>query len=81
MPTSRLAMIAAATLSLSACCTVPSMPQTIPRTPPYACLTDCPPLEKPVEGTDRAVRLWEYDTIERYGECRRLHATCVEWVK
>ena len=68
MPTSKLALSVIVMLSLSACCTAPLTRPTVPRTPPYACLTDCPAMEKPVEGTDRAVRLWEYDMINLYGE-------------
>ncbi len=68
------------TMCLSACSTTPLMPPTVQRVPPQACVSQCPPLPKPTDKSDRAIRVWEYDVIEAAGECIRTHRDCVEWV-
>jgi hypothetical protein len=59
---------------------VPSMPQ-IPRQPPVECLSKCPQLPRLQDGKDLTVRLWEYELIDMYGECRRKQVVCAEWFK
>lgn len=75
----KLALIAAATLCLCGCLTLPSPPPTVARQPPEACLKDCQMLPAPTGNDDAALRTWEYDVVDSYGECRRRHADCVRW--
>lgn len=75
----KLALTAFVMMSLSACSGLPSAPQTIPRQPPAACLTECQPLPAPADGSDLSVRLWEYSLIDAAGACLRLHRNCVDW--
>ena len=75
----KLSLVVAVTLSLTACCSTQSMPPTVPRNPPEACLTACATAPVPKDGSDREIRFWEYNMIDSFGECRRLHADCVEW--
>jgi hypothetical protein len=70
----------AATAFLSACSTMPSVAPTVKVQPATECLTKCPPLEKPLDGSELSVRRWEYQTVEQYGQCRRLHSDCVDWI-
>lgn len=73
-------LLVSAMLSLSACSTRPLMPQTdIPKVPPAACLAECQPVPKPENGSDFALRIWEYELIDVAGACLRLHRECVEW--
>lgn len=74
-----LALSVLAMLSLSACSTTPSIVPTVMPTPAPSCLTTCDPLTPPVDGSELSVRNWEFQTVEQYGQCRRLHADCVEW--
>ena len=76
----RLLLGVTVTLCLSACLTTQSTPQTVRRTLPQSCVSECPPLPKPVDGSDKAIRVWEYDLIDAAGECIRTHKDCVEWV-
>lgn len=70
---------AAVTLSLCACSWTQSVQPMVPRQVPEACLKHCQPLPAPKDGSDRAIRLWEYDIIDESGNCRRLHSACVDW--
>lgn len=79
MRTLKLALIVGATLSLTACSWTQSMLQTVPRPVPEACLKRCQPSPAPKDGSDYAIRQWEYDIIDTFGACRRLHDDCVEW--
>ena len=74
-----LALSVLVMLSLWGCSTTPSTAPTVKRQPPASCLTKCDPLTAPVDGSERSVRNWEYQVVEQYGQCRRLHADCVEW--
>lgn len=65
-------------LSLSACCTTQSVPLT-PRQIPEVCLKACPAVPVPADGSDRSIRLWEYEVIDAFGTCRRTHSECVDW--
>jgi hypothetical protein len=33
-----------------------------------------------VDGSELSVRNWEFQVVEQYGQCRRLHSDCVDWV-
>ena len=77
----KLVLSACVILILSACSSNPSLPQTVKHQPAAACLTPCDPLPTPVSGSDLDVRRWEYQAIEAFGACRRLHADCVESVQ
>lgn len=74
-----LALSALVTMSVWGCSTTPSVAPTVKHQPPTSCLTKCDPLPSPVDGSERSVRSWEFDLIEAAGQCRRLHADCVEW--
>lgn len=76
---SKRALIAAGMLSLSACSMLPSMPPTVPRQVPEACLRPCDSLPKPVDSRELTLRLWEYEVVELYGGCRRRQAVCAAW--
>ena len=76
----KLCLLVIVTLCISACLTTQSTPQTVRRVPPQVCVEQCPPLPKPENGSDRAVRVWEYDLIDAAGECARTHRACTEWV-
>lgn len=26
------------------------------------------------------MRVWEYETVDQYGKCRRMHAECLSWI-
>lgn len=69
-----------AMLSLSACSTTPSVVPTVKPVPPATCLMQCDPLTAPVDGSELSVRNWEFQVVEQYGQCRRLHSDCVDWV-
>ena len=73
----KLSLIVAVMLSLSACCTTPSVPP-IPRQVPEVCLKACPTVPEPADGSDRSIRLWEYEVIDASGTCRRVHSECVD---
>ena len=68
-------------LILSGCCSTPLISQTVPRQTPAPCLTQCVPLPNPVNNTDLEIRRWEFEAVELFGQCRRLHANCVESVQ
>lgn len=78
MQVSKPSLIVVAMLSLSACCTEPSMPRMLRQTP-EACLKACPAVPLPADGSDRNIRLWEYEVIDAFGTCRRVHSECVDW--
>ena len=75
-----LALSVLVMLSLSACSTTPSVAPTMKSQPSSSCLMKCDPLTPPADGSELSVRNWEYQLIETYGQCRRLHASCVRWV-
>lgn len=75
-----LALSAAVTLSLSACSTTPLTAPTVKVQPAAECLQKCDPLAKPLDGSELSVRRWEFQIVEQYGQCRRLHSDCVDWV-
>ena len=70
----------AAMLILSGCCSNPSVLPTIARQIPSQCLTQCMPIPDPLSGSDLDIRRWEFEAIEAFGLCRRLHGDCVESV-
>ena len=75
-----LVLSALVMLSLSACSGLPSVSLTVKQTPPQSCLQSCDPLEEPMDGSELSVRRWEYRAVEQYGQCRRLHDDCKDWV-
>lgn len=79
MPLRKLALSALVMLSATACSSTPSVSVTVRKTPPASCLTQCDPMPVPLDGSDLAVRNWEYRAVESFGHCRRLHADCVEY--
>ena len=66
--------------SLCACSTTSSMPPTVPRVPPEACLLPCPEIAQPADGREATLRLWENALVEQYGNCRLKAAECRTWV-
>lgn len=75
-----LALSVAAMMSAYGCSTTPSIVPTVKPVPPASCLTQCDPLTAPVDGSELSVRNWEFQVVEQYGQCRRLHSDCVGWV-
>lgn len=75
-----LGLIVCAVMAQFGCSTTPYALPTVPRMPPQACLSKCPDLPLLADGKDLTVRLWEFDVIEFYGQCKRDHETCVKWV-
>ncbi len=75
-----LVLSALVMLGLSACSTTPLLPPTVKQMPAQSCLTKCDPLTPPADGSDQSVRNWEYQVVEQYGQCRRLHADCVYFI-
>lgn len=71
-------LCATVTMVASGCSSTPLMRPTVLRQPAAACLTPCDPLPPPVSGNDLDVRRWEFQAVEAFGQCRRLHADCVE---
>lgn len=74
-----LVLSAVVMLSAWGCSTTPSVQPTVKHQPPTSCLTPCDPLTVPVDGSEQSVRNWEYQVVEQYGQCRRLHADCVAY--
>ncbi len=75
-----LVLSVAVMLSLSACSTAPLLTPTVKRQPAPSCLTKCDPLPPLVDGSELSARRWEFEAIETFSRCRRLHADCVAWV-
>lgn len=78
MQSLKLGLAAIVTLSLCACSTTQSTVR-MERAAPEACLTKCLPAPAPATGSDQSVRRWEYDMIDSFGSCRRLHEDCANW--
>lgn len=76
----KLVLIVVGMLNLSACSMLLSTPPTVHRQPPEACLLQCEPLPKPNDGRELTLRMWEYEMIELYGDCRRRHMDCAQWI-
>ncbi len=76
----KLVLSALVMLSLTACSSIQSVSLTVKKQPPQSCLSQCEPLPTPLSGSDLDTRNWEYQAVEAYGLCRRLHADCVDWV-
>lgn len=75
-----LVLVALVIPSLWACCPKPLIQPTVKQKPAEACLRLCDPLEKPLDGSELSTRNWEYQAVDQFGQCRRLHAECRDWV-
>lgn len=73
----RRLLIVGSTLSLCACSTARSVPETMTRPlPPVACQVTCPPVPELIDGGLSAFRRWSADLLNLYHDCRRAHAAC-----
>ena len=77
MRTLKLVLSVLVIASQWSCSSSPLLPQTVKHQPATACLTQCTPIPEPVGSSDLDIRRWEYEAIDAFGECRRLHADCV----
>ena len=84
----RLIPIVIALSILFGCSTTPSESlmekletQVVPRQVPESCLMECEKAPKlgPGRKSDHEVRVWEYQFVDIYGQCRKIHADCVAW--
>ena len=78
----RFLLIAIGILFLSSCSRMQSKPAMEPiRTPPTNCLKLCADLIAPQSSNADTIRIWTVDLVNQYGECRRAHKECVEFVQ
>lgn len=74
-----LAIVVSA-LVLSACCSNPSVPPTVPRPKPAASMLPCQPFPEPQSPSAADLVRSLMDGADAYGLCRQEKQALVEWI-
>lgn len=73
-------LIAALLMALSACCSNPSTPPTVPRPLPVEAMAPAAPLPDPASPRLPDLVRWANTASDLYGECRTDKQALIDWI-